>query len=157
MRVCSALHAPSAGGAPPSSGGSGEGASSGTDTPPAKKSPPSFLYRFVEGVKDVLAVTLGLERKRDLEAEYDAGLRAYPWIQYRDPASAALLYKNEDTGQVTERKPDDFELRAPPSSRMVLTDGATSALATIRERETAWQRTLAALGKTPIIDRKSVV
>jgi hypothetical protein len=116
---------------------------------PAKK--PGRLHNLTEGLKDVFAVVFGVERKRDLGAEYDAGLRKYPWFEFQDPHDEKVYYKNEDTGVVTEHKPADFDLRAPASARMVATNMEASALTVVAERQTPWQRTVSALGSTPVI------
>jgi hypothetical protein len=83
-------------------------------------------YRAVEDAKDVVSVAFGLERKRDVAREYDLGLRAYPWVCYRDPARGGeLTYRNRETGLATEVKPADFDARAGPGAFLVLNEEAT--------------------------------
>lgn len=117
-------------------------------TPPVK---PGRFYNLIEDIKDVFAVTFGVERKRNVGLEYDAGLREYPWISYTEPVSGREMYKNNETGVVTENKPLDFDLRAPASSRNVAVNVDRSELIVSKPDATAWQRTIDALGSTPII------
>lgn len=101
-------------------------------------------------MKDVLAVTFGVERRRDLGAEYDMGLREYPWIEYVDPATSKTMYSNRDSGIVTEMKPHDFDARAKPTSRIDVDAGAT-AITVVKTEKSAWQRTLDSVTNAPII------
>lgn len=108
----------------------------------------------MDGAKDVFAVVFGTERKRDLGAEYDAGLRKYPWYSYADPTdpeSGRVLYRNEETGVVTEHKPADFDARAPPDARMVPLNTEATAVSVVAPTLSAYQRMIAALGDAPLI------
>lgn len=58
----------------------------GSDGAKAKKIVGAW-YKLSEYVKDVASVVFNIERKRDLETEYDSGLREYPWIEYEDPVT----------------------------------------------------------------------
>lgn len=116
----------------------------------APKQAPGRWYHMMEGIKDVLSVTFGVERKRNLSAEYDMGLREYPWIEYMDPSTNAHAYKNLDTGVVTDKKPLDFDKRASPSAR-VATNTEQSALSVVAPKVTPWERTLEAVTNAPII------
>jgi hypothetical protein len=116
----------------------------------APKQAPGRWYHMMEGVKDVLAVTFGVERKRNLAAEYDMGLREYPWIEYMDPSTNAYAYKNLDTNVVTDKKPLDFDKRASPSAR-IATNTEQSALSVVAPKITPWERTLEAVTNAPII------
>lgn len=121
---------------------------SGQDSQAAKK--PSRWYRLIEDAKDVLAVTFGYERKRDIGLEVDMGLREYPWVCYTDPATEKLMYRNNDTGVVTDIKPSDFDKRAKPSARLEV-NHAASDIAVVKTQQTPWERTLNVMYNTPII------
>lgn len=126
--------------------------SAAPEPPPPPPPAPSRWYVLTEDLKDVLSVAFGVERKRNVEKEYDMGLRAYPWVTYEDPATKAPLYRNEDTGVVTPHKPLDFDKRATPASFRGTNEAAT-ALMKVAPELSAWERTLRALGATPVIQR----
>jgi hypothetical protein len=144
--------AASGGGASSASGGSSGASSSASASREAPAAPVGGVFwRLREAAKDVLAVTLGMERVRDVGAEYDAGLRAYPWTEYVDGAGARS-YRNADTGVSTPAKPADFDARAPASARGVAVDGGARAVAAAAAPAPgAWARTLAAVSDTPLI------
>jgi len=127
-----------------------EGGGGGDASAPKPPPKPSAWYGFVEGVKDVIAVTLGLERRRNVGQEYDMGVREYPWIEYRDPATDKLMYSNRDTGVVTDIKPADFEARAKPTSRVTVNEAA-SAISVVKTSQSAWERTLESVRNAPLI------
>jgi hypothetical protein len=114
---------------------------------------PSFMYKLTEDVKDIFAVAFGLERQRDVEAEYDMGIREYPWVCYEDPASPGkMIYRNNRTGLVTELKPADFDQRAKPSARLIL-NTTTADVSVLPEGadKTAWERRLDSLAANPLV------
>jgi len=125
------------------------GGDSPPNEPPAK---PSLVYRLTEDFKDVLSVTFGWERKRNIEEELDKGLRVYPWITYPDPITGAPSYRNTDTGAVTEVKPLDFDRRATAAS-FKQTNTQTSSIMNVTPKISPWERTLRALGSTPLIQQ----
>jgi hypothetical protein len=141
----------------PSAGGSGgEGgeagaakgaAGGGAGVPPPP--PPPLIYRLKEDMKDILSVVFGWERKRNLEEEYDMGLRAYPWITYAGP-DGAPMYRNTETGATTGIKPLDFDRRASATSFRA-TNTEASAVMVAALQVSPWERTLKALGSTPLI------
>ena len=108
------------------------------------------MHRIMEDIKDVLAVTVGMERRRNVAAEYAAGERPYPWIKYADGASGRDMFRNVESGVVTEIQPPDWEQFATASSSVV-PDRESSALATVAPEVSRWDRTLAAVTATPII------
>jgi hypothetical protein len=142
------------------SGAAGAGAGAGASAP----SPQSTrLYRLTEDVKDVFAVAFGLDRKRNVEVEYDLGIREYPWVTYEVPAPAeegeeavegklARVYRNRVTGLVTDLKPVDFDQRAKPSAYITLNQEATG-LAVLPEgaNRSDWERRFDNLATSPII------
>lgn len=79
-----------------------------------KKLPPFYSLR--EDIKDVLAIVFGMERKRDVEFEYDMGLRPYPWVTYVEVATGERVYRNVETGVITNSMPAGFEKRAKPEA-----------------------------------------
>lgn len=81
---------------------------------------------------------------------HGAGLREYPWIEYRDPVTETLMYRNTETGFVTEKKPADFDRRAKPSARVEVNTSA-NAVAVVAPQRSKWDATLDALYNTPII------
>lgn len=117
--------------------------------PPPPPARPSLWARLVDDARDVLAVTFGVERARDVEAEYDAGLREYPWVTYED-AAGARVYRNRETGGVQSAPPPDWDRRAQKSAWLE-SERVASAVATVKQAESAWERTLRALGETPLI------
>jgi hypothetical protein len=98
----------------------------------------------------VLSVAFGWERARNLEEEYDSGLRAYPWVTYADAATGAATYRNTETGAITTLKPLDFDRRAGAAAFRA-SNTAASALMVQAPHLSPWERTLAALGSTPLI------
>jgi import inner membrane translocase subunit TIM44 len=105
---------------------------------------------LVDDAKDVLAVALGIERQRDIETEYDMGLREYPWVRYTDAASGKLVYRNRESGATMDEAPKDWSRRATPAHEIAVQSSASS-IATIKNAPSAWERTIKALGETPII------
>ena len=125
-----------------------EGAGASPPPPPPRED--SRWYKLREDALDVLSVTFGWTRKRDVERDLDLGLRAYAWVTYVDPATNAPVYRNNDTGAVTGVKPVDFDRRAPPSARLTV-DSSSSAVRAYAPTESAWDKTVRALGDTPLI------
>lgn len=111
---------------------------------------PSRWYLMMEDIKDVVAVTFGVTRQRDIGKEVDMGIREYAWVSYVDPASGKTLYRNTDSGLVTEMQPSDWEQRSKASSRLTVNTEA-SALAVVSPTRSPWERTLDSLYGTPII------
>lgn len=139
---------------PSAATGSASEASAGGSTSSAPRKKPGRLSSLMDSAKDVFAVVFGTERKRDLGAEYDAGLRKYPWYSYADPTdpeSGRVLYRNEETGVVTEHKPADFDMRAPPDARMVPLNMEATAISVVAPQLSAYQRMISALGDAPLI------
>jgi hypothetical protein len=98
----------------------------------------------VEHVKDVLAVTFGVERgARDVDAEYDMGLRAYPWVTYTD-ARGETVFRNTATGAVTSTQPADWAARSTAASHVTVNADA-SALMLLHPTLSPWERSLKAL------------
>jgi Tim44-like domain len=124
-----------------------DSSSSSQATSPIKKP-----NKFLEDLKDIISVTFGIERKRDLTAEYESGARPYPWITYVDPISEKRLYANRDSGVITEIKPLDFDRFAKEDANVNINIDA-NAIAAIKQttEESRWNRTLAAVSKSPII------
>lgn len=124
------------------------------------------MYRTVEDIKDIFAVTFGVERKRDIQTEYDLGIRQYPWVCYKsstsggggsggDPSNSAeekIVYRNNDTGLITEIKPADWDVRALPSSYLVLnTDASAIAIVPDNVSKTGWEKHFQGIAASPII------
>ena len=129
----------------------GGGGSGGAPPPPPPPAPqPSLLYRLREDFKDVLSVAFGWERARNLEEEYDRGLRAYPWVTYSDPATGEAVYRNTESGATTGTKPLDFDRRASASAFKATNTAASQVMVTAPQLS-PWERTLRALGSTPLI------
>lgn len=123
---------------------------SSTNSPPPPPRPtPSRWARFVDDARDVFSVAFGVERARDIEAEYDAGLREYPWVTYVD-AAGARVYRNRESGATTADEPADFQKRATPA-HWLESERVASAVTVVKTAESAWDRTLRALGETPLI------
>jgi hypothetical protein len=110
-----------------------------------------LLTRAWDGLLDVVYVTLGLERKRDVAAEYASGERPYPWVSYVDAASSKTLYYNSESGVITEIKPPDWDRFSTPAS-YVTPDAEAGALRAVPAPPSAWDRTVRALGAAPIIE-----
>lgn len=64
-----------------------------------------------------------------------------------------LLYKNNESGIVTDKKPLDFDSRAKPSARNVAVNTDASALTVLKEESSRWEKTLDALKKAPLINQ----
>ena len=103
-----------------------------------------------EDTKDVLSVTFGIERKRDLLAEYASGERPYPWVSYIEPGTEKRLYRNTESGVVTEIQPPDWS-RFATADNELSTNTEASAIATVRAQSTAWERTLEAVSSAPLV------
>lgn len=110
----------------------------------------SFVSRLWDDAKDVLSVTLGWERTRDLAAEYASGERPYPWVTYVEPGTEKRLYRNTESGVVTEIQPPDWATFATAAHELT-PDVDASALATVRTQATAWDRTLDAVSRAPLV------
>lgn len=121
---------------------------SGGEQPPSAK--PSRWYLLVEDAKDVLAVTFGTRRQRDVGKEVDMGLREYAWVSYEEPGTGRVLYRNTETGLMTEMQPSDWEQRSRASSRLTVNTEAT-AVSVVAGVRSPWERTLDSLYRTPII------
>lgn len=106
--------------------------------------------RAWDAVVDVVSVTLGLERRRDIAAEYESGERAYPWVCYPEPATGRTMYYNSLSGVQTEIQPPDWERFSKPES-YVRPDEEAGALRVATPAPSAWSRTVSALGAAPII------
>lgn len=96
-----------------------------------------------------------MERKRDVQKEYDLGIREYPWVCYEDPSqpgSGVMIYRNKETNQSVDIKPADFDQRAKPSAYLVLNDTA-NAVALIDEEasKSKWQKSFDNIKASPII------
>lgn len=108
------------------------------------------LARLWEDTKDVLAVTFGLERARDLAAEYASGERPYPWVTYVEPGTDKRLYLNTESGVVTELQPPDWA-RFATAAHELGTNTEASEVATVKAQASQWERTLAAVTATPLV------
>ena len=129
-------------------GGTAEGGSSADTAPPPP--PRGRMARFADDVRDVLCVTFGMERRRDVVAEYASGERAYPWVTYMDPASGRRLFLNRDSGVLTEIEPPGWERFASAASELT-PDTDASALTTVAAPISAWERTLSAVSRAPLV------
>jgi hypothetical protein len=143
-------------GARPDARSAGEGSEAGAGSAPPPPPKPSRWYLFSEDVKDVFSVAFGLSRSRDVGKEVDMGLRAYGWSRYVDPSSGTTLYRNADTGLVTEVEPPDWGARSTSAS-VLSVDGSSTAIALHKPTVSPWERTLASLYNTPIIQGLLVV
>jgi hypothetical protein len=152
MWIPSSVQDPSRAHPEPEAGGSASSSSSSSH--PIR--PRSALSRAWDNILDVIHVTLGLERKRDITAEYASGERPYPWVSYADAASGKTLYFNRDSGVVTEIQPPDWERFSTPSS-YVTPDADTGAVQAVPQPPSMFERTVAALGAAPLIDSAAAV
>ena len=122
-----------------------------------KKQPPlppprrGVAVRAWDAIIDVISVTIGIERKRDIAAEYASGERAYPWVCYTEPATGRTIYYNSESQIQTEVEPPDWERFSTPAS-YVRPDEEAGALRAVVAPPSAWARTVDALGAAPIIE-----
>ena len=119
--------------------------------PPPPPTPRSAAARAWDGLVDVVSVTLGLERRRDVAAEYASGERAYPWVCYPEPGTGRKVYYNSLSGVQTEIQPPDWE-RFSTAASYVRPNEDVGAIQAVAAPPTAWSRTVNALGAAPIID-----
>jgi hypothetical protein len=136
-----------AGDASSSSSSDSSAAADGAKAAPVRR---SFVSRLWDDAKDVLSVTFGVERSRDLAAEYASGERPYPWVTYVEPGTDKRLYRNTESGVVTEIQPPDWATFATAAHELT-PDVDASAVATVRTQATAWERTLDAVSRAPLV------
>ena len=126
------------------------GASSASSSSGDGAVPRSRLTRLWDDALDVLCVAFGWERRRDVVAEYASGERAYPWVSYEEPGSGRRLFMNRESGVLTELQPPGWERFASAASQ-VTPDTESSALASVAAQSSAWERTLSAVSRAPLV------
>ena len=123
-----------------------EGAKEETKTE-AKKKKESKATRFKESFQDVMAGVFGYAPKRSTENEAE---EKYPWVEYQDPESGKVLYRNQNTGVVFEEKPFDFDEKATEANKAQMNQ-EQQALTIVPEHKSRWQQYSERLMQQPIM------
>lgn len=110
----------------------------------------SKISQLSESFKDVMAGVFGIKRASPKDKSQEE--EEYPWVEYEDPDTGKVLYRNQNTGVIFKEKPFDFDERAKPENKIQM-NTQQDALTIVPEKKTRWQQYSERLMQQPIMQQ----